>query len=195
MLHHLMPLICSPWLFVVVFVAVAIDGFFPVMPSETLVIGLFALTATGSPNLVALGATVAAGGIAGDQISYRLGRRANRWGSGRLAETRAKAERALRGYGGTAILVGRFIPYGRTATTVTAGSVTMPPGRFRLFSTLAAVAWTLYAFGLGRLGGATFAHRPLLGAAFGMALGMLLAAICAMVEKRRPAPALCPQPG
>ncbi|WP_436534283.1 DedA family protein [Actinoplanes sp. HUAS TT8] len=188
MLHHLMPLICSPWLYVVVFVAVAIDGFFPVMPSETLVIGLFALSATGSPNVLALGATVAAGGLAGDQISYRLGRRASRFALGRMAGTRAKAERALRTYGGTAILVGRFIPYGRTATTVTAGSVSMAPGRFRLFTALAGVAWAVYAFGLGRIGGATFTDRPLLGAGFGMALGMLLATVCAFVEKRRVSP-------
>ncbi len=184
-LHHLMPLICSPWLYVVVFVAVAIDGFFPVMPSETLVIGLFALSATGSPNVAALLGTVPAGGIAGDQISYRLGRRAGRLTRGRMAEVRQKGERALQRYGGTAILVGRFIPYGRTATTVTAGSAALPAGRFRLFSAVAGVAWSIYAFGLGRAGGATFAHHPLLGAAFGMTLGLLLAAGCALIEKRR----------
>lgn len=185
MLHYLMPLICSPWLYVVVLVAVAIDGFFPVMPSETLVIGLFALSATGGPNVFALIGTVALGGIAGDQISYRIGRRASRLTSGRMAEARAKGEKALLRYGGTAILVGRFIPYGRTATTVTAGSVSFPAARFRLFSALAGVAWAVYALGLGRIGGATFARHPLLGAAFGMGLGMLLAAVCALIEKRR----------
>jgi hypothetical protein len=34
MLDHLMPLISSPWLYVIVFAAVAIDGFLPVVPSE-----------------------------------------------------------------------------------------------------------------------------------------------------------------
>ncbi|GAA2864157.1 membrane protein [Actinoplanes cyaneus] len=185
MLHHLMPLISSPWLYVVVFLAVAIDGFFPVMPSETLVIGLFAFSATGAPNVVALLATIAAGGIAGDQISYRIGRRAGRLTGRRVAEAREKGEKALQRYGGTAILVGRFIPYGRTATTVTAGSMTFPAGRFRLFSAIAAVAWAVYALGLGRVGGATFTRHPLLGAAFGVALGMIIAAVCALIEKRR----------
>ncbi|MFI1994819.1 DedA family protein [Actinoplanes sp. NPDC020271] len=185
MLHHLMPLISSPWIYVVVLVAVGIDGFLPVMPSETLVIGLFAFSATGTPNVFALLGAVAAGGIAGDQISYRIGRRAGRLTHARMAEVRAKGERALQRYGGTAILVGRFIPYGRTATTVTAGSVTFPRGRFRLFSAIAGVAWAVYALGLGRIGGATFTHHPLLGAAFGMALGMILAAVCAVIEKHR----------
>jgi membrane-associated protein len=199
MLHHLMPLACSPWLYVVVLVAVAIDGFFPVIPSETLVIGLFALSATGSPNVFALLAVVAAGGIAGDQITYRLGRRAGRLTRGRMGEAREKGEKALLRYGGTAILVGRFIPYGRTATTVTAGSAGLPAARFRLFSVLAGLAWAGYALGLGRIGGAAFAHHPLAGAGFGMLLGMVLAGVCALAERRHrtaapgePGPAPCP---
>jgi membrane-associated protein len=40
MLDHLLPLLCSPWLYVVVFMAVAADGFLPIVPSESLVIGL-----------------------------------------------------------------------------------------------------------------------------------------------------------
>jgi membrane-associated protein len=96
-----------------------------------------------------------------------------------------KAEKALLRYGGAAILVGRFLPYGRTATAMTSGSVSMAPGRFRLFTTLASAAWAAYAIGLGRLGGATFADNPLLGAAFGMVLGMIVAAIYTIVEKRR----------
>ena len=40
---------------------------------------------------------------------------------------------------------------------------------------------------LGRLGGQTFAHAPLFGAVFGVVLGMALAGVCALVERRRPA--------
>jgi membrane protein DedA with SNARE-associated domain len=188
MLDHLMPLVSSPWLYVIVFAAVAIDGFLPVVPSEVLVIGLGGLSATGSPNLAALVTAVVAGGMAGDRVSYELGRQARRrFRGGRLAAAREKAERALLRYGGAAILVGRFLPYGRTATAMTSGSVSLPPARFRLFSALASAAWAAYAIGLGRLGGATFADSPLLGAASGMALGVLLAGACTLVEKRRPA--------
>jgi membrane protein DedA with SNARE-associated domain len=78
MLEHLTPLISSPWLYLVVLVAVAVDGFLPIVPSETLVIGLGALSATGRPNLAALAVAAAAGGMAGDRVSYLLGRRAGR---------------------------------------------------------------------------------------------------------------------
>ncbi|GAA4604697.1 membrane protein DedA with SNARE-associated domain [Actinoplanes octamycinicus] len=188
MLDHLMPLLSSPWLYVVVFLAVAIDGFLPFMPSEAIVIGAAALSATGSPSLIALGAAATAGGMAGDQISYRLGRRVGgRVRDGRLAEAITRAKRMLLRHGGLPILIGRFLPYGRTATTLTAGSVSLPPARFRLFSALASTVWAVYVIALGRLGGATFAHSPLLGAAFGVVVGMALAGVCALIEKRRPA--------
>jgi membrane-associated protein len=188
LLHHLLPVISSPWLYVIVFAAVAVDGFIPVVPSETVVIGLGALSATGSPNLVALAAAVVAGGMAGDRVSYLLGRNAlGRVSRGKAAVARQKAEGALLRYGGAAILLGRFLPYGRTATTVTSGSVSLPLGRFRLFSALASAAWAAYAIGLGRLGGAAFAHSPLLGAASGMVLGAILAGAHTIVERRRPA--------
>jgi membrane protein DedA with SNARE-associated domain len=178
MLDQLMPLVSSPWLYLIVFVAVALDGFIPVVPSETMVIGLGALSATGRPNLVALATAVVAGGMAGDRVSYWLGRKAGaRVRKGKLGAAKRKAELALLRFGGAAILAGRFLPYGRTATAMTAGSVQLPRGRFRLFSGLASAAWAAYAIGLGRLGGATFAHSPLLGVAFGLALGLLFAAL------------------
>lgn len=195
MLDHLMPLISSPWLYAVVFVAVMIDGFIPVMPSETVVIGLGALSASGRPNLMALAAAVVAGGIAGDRIAYVLGRKAGgRVRNGKLVIAKEKAERALLRYGGVAILAGRFLPYGRTATAMTSGSVRLPMGQFGLFTALASVAWAGYAIGLGRLGGATFAHSPLMGTAFGLALGMILAVIHTIIEKRRSASGPPPAP-
>ncbi|MGW0435748.1 DedA family protein [Micromonospora sp. NPDC003197] len=188
MLDHLMPLISSPWLYLIVFTAVAIDGFIPVMPSEAVVIGLGALSTTGSPNLVALATAVMVGGMAGDQVSYLLGRKVGfQVTNGKLVVAKEKAERALLRYGAVAILVGRFLPYGRTATAMTSGSVMLTWGRFRLFSALASAAWAGYAIGLGWLGGMAFADSPLLGTVFGIVIGMTLASTYAIVEKRRAA--------
>jgi membrane protein DedA with SNARE-associated domain len=184
MLDYLTPLLSSPWLYVIVALLVAIDGFVPVIPVEAVVIGLGALSASGSPNLAALAVAVTAGGMVGDQVTYLLGRRAGRRITrGKLAEARGKAEGALRRHGGVAILVGRFLPYGRASTALAAGSVSLPMGRFRLFTALAGAAWAAYAIGLGRLGGATFAHSPLLGMVFGMALGLVLAGVHFIVKK------------
>ncbi|MBL7257670.1 DedA family protein [Paractinoplanes lichenicola] len=186
LLDHLLPLIASPWLYVVVFAIVAIDGFIPAMPSDPVVIGLAALSASGPPDVVMLAAVVITGGLAGDRVAYLLGRTAgHRVRNPKLVMAKQKAERALRRHGGGAILVGRFLPYGRTATAMTAGSAGLPPSRFTLHTTLAAVAWATYAIGLGRLGGETFARSPLLGAAFGIALGMVIGGAYTLVERRR----------
>lgn len=189
-MDFLLPLISSPWLYLVVFAAVAVDGFVPVVPSEVMVIGLGALSASGRPHVAALALAVVAGGMAGDRFSYflggRIGGRAGRWvPHGKLARAKAAAEGALLRHGGAAILVGRFLPYGRTATALTAGSVSLPLGRFRLFTGLAGAAWAAYAIGLGRLGGATFGHSPLVGAGFGVVLGLLLGGVHHLAGRRR----------
>jgi membrane-associated protein len=196
MLDHILALSSSPWVYLIVFVLVAVDGFLPVVPSETVVIGLGALSSNGSPNVVALATAAIAGGMAGDRLSYALGGRAGgRLTNSKLARAKDKAERALGRYGGGAILVGRFLPYGRTATTLTSGSMAMPLGRFRLFTALAGAAWAAYVIGLGRLGGAVFAGSPLLGTLAGLAFGMTLGAVYAFVEKRRGSAAEDPRLG
>jgi len=127
---------------------------------------------------------VVAGGMAGDRVTYLLGRTAgDRVTSRTLAVARRKAERALLRYGGAAILIGRFLPYGRTATVMTAGSASLPLSRFRLFTALASAAWAAYAIGLGRLGGTVFADSPLLGAGCAAVFGMLLAGGYALIER------------
>jgi membrane protein DedA with SNARE-associated domain len=69
MLNYLMPLISSPWLYAIIFVLVAVDGFIPVAMSEAVLIGLAAVSANGSPDLVVLAAAAITGGTAGDRIS------------------------------------------------------------------------------------------------------------------------------
>ncbi|MCY1136388.1 VTT domain-containing protein [Actinoplanes sp. Pm04-4] len=186
MLDRLTPLISSPWLYVVVFAIVAVDGFIPAMPSDPVVIGLAALSAGGPPDVAVLAAVVIAGGMAGDRVAYLLGRGAgHRVRNAKLVQAKYKAGQALRRYGGGAIIVGRFLPYGRTATAMTSGSAAQPVARFTLHTGLASVAWAAYAIGLGRLGGETFVDSPLLGAAFGMALGMVVGITHTLVQRRR----------
>jgi membrane-associated protein len=206
MLSYLMPLISSPWLYLIIFLLVAVDGFVPVAMSEAIIIGLAAFSTTGSPNLAFLAAAAMAGGMAGDRISYYVGGKAGaRIRNGKLARAKEKAEQALLRQGGAAIVIGRFIPYGRTATTLTAGSVSLRLGPFYLASAVSSLLWAAYSIGLGRLGGAAFANSPILGAALGIALGFLLAglhsafkrlrlllapAVTRLRNRRRPAPEL-----
>lgn len=178
MLKYLLPLVSSPWLYVIILVLVAVDGFIPVAMSEAVIIGLGAISATGHPDLALLAGSAIAGGVAGDRISYFVGRKAGaRITNGKLAAAKVKAEQALLRQGGAAIVIGRFIPYGRTATTLTAGSVSLAPAPFYLGSAVSNVLWAAYSIGLGRLGGVAFADSPVLAAAFGIALGFLLAGV------------------
>ena len=184
MLHYLMPLVSSPWLYVIILVLVAVDGFIPVAMSEAVIIGLGAISATGPPHLGVLAASAIAGGVAGDRISYHVGRKAGGViRNGRLAAAKVRAEQALLRQGGAAIVIGRFIPYGRTATTLTAGSVALRKRPFYLGSVVSNVLWAAYSIGLGRLGGVAFADSPILAAAFGIALGFLLAGLHSVTKR------------
>ncbi|WP_157751568.1 DedA family protein [Actinoplanes derwentensis] len=187
MIDHLMPLLSSPWLYVIVVLIVAVDGFLPVVPSEAVVISLGALSAVGHPNLAALAVAVAVGGMAGDRVTYLIGRKAGARvaGGGKLAVAKQKAEAALLRHGAVAILAARFMPYGRTATALVSGSVAFPMVRFAAVSVLASIGWAAYVIGLGRCGGELFTQSPLLGAACGIGIGMCLAAVYAIREKRR----------
>lgn len=66
------------------------------------------------------------------------------------------AEAAIRKQGTALIVLGRFIPGGRTATTVAAGTLEMPYRRFLPADALAAVLWALYVSMLGYVGGSAF---------------------------------------
>ncbi|WP_345075164.1 DedA family protein [Phytohabitans flavus] len=181
MLDQVIPLVTSPWIYLVVFVVVALDAFFPAVPSEAIVVGVSTFAAHGDPSIVGLIAAAAVGAFLGDTVSYGLGRHA--LGSGRFLRARALraahdwAGRTLQSRGGTVLVVSRYIPGGRTAATLVAGSVRYPIQRFWFFTAIAAVSWALYSTGTGYLGGRIFHDHPYQGILAGLALafGLTLA--------------------
>lgn len=84
--------------------------------------------------------------------------------------------------GGSALIAGRFVPGGRTATTLVSGMLRYPWNRFLLFSNIGALAWAVYCVGVGMLGGMMFRERPLLGVVVGVALAL---AITGLIEVAR----------
>ena len=133
-------------------------------------------------------AAAAAGAFIGDTTSYVLGRtvgvrvRPRLFRGDRSQRALTWAERQLAIRGGYLIVVARFVPGGRTATTFTAGMVRFPAPRFLLYAAIAGFAWGTYAVMLGYLGGRVFEQQPLL--ALGIALGIAFA-ITALVETVR----------
>ncbi len=196
MLESLLQLVsASPWTYLFVFGIGALDAVLPIVPAETAVIAAGVLAAGGELQLAAIIACAAAGAVVGDNVSYLLGRTAGapigrRFFSGATASARlAWAQRQLLERGGSLLIVARFIPGGRTATTLTAGLIPMSWRRFAAYDLLAAAIWACYAALLGYIGGQAFEDEPLtailvaLGAA--LVLGGLYEAFRAGRRRRR----------
>ncbi len=171
----------SNWSYLIVFAIAAIDAFFPLVPSEATAIAAGVLAGSGKLSVELVIACAAFGAFVGDNISFGIGhflgaRVERRFFSGEKSQKRLKwAQRMLDERGGYLIVVARFIPGGRTATTFTAGFVeTFPWRRFLLFDAIAGVIWGTYTVMLGYFGGKTFEEQPWKGLllAFGIAVAV-----------------------
>ena len=171
--------------YVIAVLVPALDVLIPVLPSESAVIALGAVTAGSTdPRIALLVGLAAFGAFLGDNVAYLAGRRFGPAVDRRLfagergARRRDWARRSLERFGVRVIIACRFIPGGRTAVTLTCGLIGYPVGRFRAATAVAGVLWACYAFFLGRLGGKLFEDRPWLGLllALGLALGISLLA-------------------
>lgn len=163
----------TPLGYLVVLLAAGGDVLFPLIPSETVVITGGVIAADGGMHIWLLVPAAVAGAMLGDLASYVLGRHlgervAQRLFRGDVARVRlARFEGAVRRRGALVIVLGRFVPGGRSASTFASGTVEMPLRRFLIADACAATAWALYVALLGYLGGATFQHnswKPVAGA-------------------------------
>ena len=186
----------QPWVLVLVFACCVIDGFFPPIPSESVVVGLAAVAATaGVPNPFLLIATAAAGAWVGDNLAYLIGRRTGtrRWAWQRGVRMQAAfrwAGRELRKRPASLILVARFVPIGRVAVNLTAGATHYPRPRFMSLTVLSAVLWAGYSVGIGLFVGPWFEKNHVLGAAIAIVcavvLGILVDFVIGKVRGRVP---------
>jgi membrane-associated protein len=191
--EHFLPLVTSPWILLLVVAAVTIDGFLPVLPSESLVIGLGAVAVGGGLHVTLLVLAAAIGSLAGDLMAYRLGGRAGarlRRGTtshrgNRLHDCLERGSAALRRHGVFAVLLGRYLPGGRTATAMAAGSIGFARRRFAISSAAGSVGWAAYVTALGYVGGAAMPDRPGLAMLPGLLLGAATALIVGVVNRIR----------
>ena len=174
----------SPYTYGVVFLIVAIDALLPFVQAEAVVITASVLAAKGDLQIWLIVPIVAAAGFAGDNASYFVGRTIGCrvtekfFRRGKRRRRLEQAEKGIRNQGGLLILIARFLPVGRTLTTLAAGTLEMPWRRFAIWDAAAAVLWAVYASMLGYAGGTSFEHslwKPLV-FALGMAFVLGLAA-------------------
>jgi len=169
----------SPWTYAFLFGIAALDVIFPLVPSETSVILAGVLAATGDLMLGGVIVCAAAGAIVGDNVAFAIGRTfgpriVERFFKGDRRKRIDWAEKQVRERGGYLIVIGRFIPAGRTAITLACGLLEMRWRRFIVFDVAAGVLWAGYATMLGYFGGRTFEEQPLYGflIAFAVALAV-----------------------
>lgn len=167
-----------------------IDGFFPPIPSESVVITLTVIASSeGTPWLPGVLALAIAGAWTGDQIAYQIGRtigtervRLLRTPRGRKAV--AWARHALDHRGASFILAARYVPIGRVAVNMTAGAVRYPRRRFMVYSGIAAVTWGIYSMLIGLAAASWLGHNTLLAMGVGVVAGVLLGVIVDQVVQR-----------
>lgn len=169
----------SLWVYPTLFGLVMIDGFFPPVPSESVVITLaVAAGADAGPILWLVFIVAAVAAWCGDQIAYMIGRfigteRIPFLRSGRGLKAITWARNALATRGASFILAARYVPVGRVAVNMSAGAVGFPQRRFMIFSGFAAVVWATFSVGIGALAAQWLGHNTLLAMVVGVAVGLI----------------------
>ncbi|MFF7292720.1 DedA family protein [Microbacterium sp. NPDC008134] len=190
--------VASPWLVLALFAVTVIDGFFPPVPSETVLVAAAAASVSGGgTNLLLLGIIAAVGAALGDNIAFLLGRRIGttraRWmRRPRVRAAFARAEQALETRSAALILGARYIPVGRVAVNMTAGAVRFPWRRFLPLSLVAGASWSALSLAIGLLAGSWIKDQPLLSAGVGIVIALLIGVVIDRVSaarRRRSAPA------
>jgi membrane-associated protein len=169
------------WTYPLVFGVALLDAFFPLVPGETVAITAGVLAGSGKLSLPLCVLAAGGGAFVGDNVSYGIGT----WLGEHTVKRLVRGEKARRGFewaermlaerGTYLVVVARFIPGGRTATTFAAGYVhSFSWRRFVVADAIAGAVWGNYTVLLGYLGGKAFEDHPWKGLliAFGIALAI-----------------------
>jgi membrane protein DedA with SNARE-associated domain len=170
--------VSTPWIPIVIVLAVLIDAFFPPVPSESIVIAAAAAAVSvGQPNIALVVACAAVGAIAGDNLTFAIGRKVGltRFTWMRRPRMRAALDSAGRGIAkrpAVFLMSARYVPVGRVAVNLVTGASGFPRRKFFLLSVLAGVSWAVYSVAIGLLAGHLLHGNALLGMLFGIAGGL-----------------------
>jgi membrane-associated protein len=185
----------SPWVYVFVFALTVLDAFLVVVPSETVVVALGALAlSTGSPQLGLLIPVAAVAAVVGDSLTYWLGRAVGlerfRWmRSPRAVRVFDWARRSLDQRAAALLLTARFVPFGRVAVNLVAGTTGFAYPRFLALTAVAGVCWACYNAVVGALFGAWFGGSPIIAVAtsvvVALGLGFTLDRVSARLASSR----------
>ena len=178
------------WLPLLVWALSLIDGFFPTVPSESVLVTLGSLsTSTGRPYFWLLVLAGWLGALMGDHIAYYLGRWIgwSRFAFFRQGRGRAAIDAAQRGLDSHALIyfmTARFIPLGRTAVNLTAGALNYSRRKFTHRIVPATLLWALYSTTIGAVAGRWFHDHPLLGIVVALAIALITSIILERIARK-----------
>jgi membrane-associated protein len=168
---------------------VAGDSLVPAVPGETATLSGAVLAARGELPLPAVFAATWVGAVIGDNLLFGLGGTSGRWILRRQGEriaTRAEwLRRRLQERGASIILVARFLPGGRNAVSLAAGTVGMRWRSFAAWDALAAALWAAYGTALGYVSGRTFTDSVLVPLGLSLVLATVIGLATELVLRRR----------
>lgn len=167
------------WTYLVTGLLCWIDGFFPPLPSESVVIAMASLSGThgGPVQLWILFPVACLGAFLGDNTAFWIGRHLpleKILRGERGARILARAHHLIHHKGPEVLLSARFIPGYRIAINMVAGGVGLPVRRFMAIDAISTLMWASFSVGIGLAAGSLFHDRPLLGIIVGVALGLAL---------------------
>jgi membrane-associated protein len=132
---------------------------FPILPGDSLLVVAGIYSAQGTFNIGLLMLLLIPAAVAGDAVSYVIGKKLGPRLFSRPKsrffnpEHVKKAHEFYEKHGGKAIIIGRFMPIVRTYVPVVAGVAQMPYRRFAFFNVIGGASWiismTLVGYFLG----------------------------------------------
>ena len=175
-------------LFIIVF---AETGFVvtPFLPGDSLLFATGALCATGALSTPIALAVLASAAFTGNAVNYTVGRivgprifsAKDATGISHKLLNRQHLQRAhefFEGYGGKAVILGRFVPIVRTFVPFVAGAAQMRSHAFGVYNLIGAVGWVGICVGAGLL----FGNVPIVKQNFSLVtIGIVLVSLLPMV--------------
>jgi len=174
------------WVYAILFMIVFTETGFvvtPFLPGDSLLFAAGALCATGELSLTAMLALLVAAAFVGNAVNYSVGRFIGPrvfTGGYRLLNRQYldRAHAFFEGYGGKAIVLGRFVPIVRTFVPFVAGAAQMTTGTFVLYNAVGALAWV----SLCLLAGWFFGNIPIVRNNFSLVtIGIVFVSVLPMV--------------
>lgn len=140
------------WVYVLLFTIIFVETglvVMPFLPGDSLLFIVGAFAATGALDYSSSCALLFTAAVAGDQLNYSIGKyfgpKVFQWENSRFFNKKAfaQANAFYDRYGGTTIIIARFMPFMRTFVPFVAGVAEMSRSKFTFFNVTGGFIWVV----------------------------------------------------